>query len=471
MNRTKLSLLGLALLVPGITGCQSVPRDAGFTDIKQDVTARIGKEVHWNQGAAEDQTVAESIQTMLSKDLSTDDAVQIALLNNRNLQATYQTLGIAQADLVQAGLFRNPRLTGQYLPATVSGPAAVAGIDLAINFLDFFYVPLRKRIAASRFEEAKRIVASEVLSVAGNTRLAYYDLQHAEQILELHKAVLDAMMASSNAMARLHEAGNVTDTAVEQERDARDQAKLNLAKAEASVVRAREALVRLMGLWGAQAEGWRIQKHLPELSSTEGSPEGLEKKAVQANLTLAANRERIEALARQAGFSTWEAVLPEIEMGPVSDREDNATWHIGPGLTIPLPIFDQGQARHAAAQARLRQAFEWHAATAVEVRSLARQTWHRVETAHATARFLQKVVLPRRERIVSNMQKEYNAMQIGVFQLLEFKRNEIQAGVDYVDSLHEYWSAKAELDLLLAGFARNGNSSPSLATSNSGTKE
>ena len=144
---------------------------------------------------------------------------------------------------------------------------------------------------------------------------------------------------------------------------------------------------------------------------------------------------------------------------------------MGPALALNVPLFDQGQARHAAAKARLRQALEQHAALAIEVRSLARQAWHREETAYARALFLRKVVIPRRQRILAHMQLQYNAMQAGVFQLLQVKRGEVEAGADYVGALHEYWAARAELELLLAGVALHGATSPPLSSHAVETKE
>ena len=91
-----------------LIGCASVPKEAGFPDVQKLIEQRIGRQVDWNQGTPEDVKVAEVIQSMLKQELTLDTTVQIALLNNRSLQATYEELGIAQADVVQAGLLRNP---------------------------------------------------------------------------------------------------------------------------------------------------------------------------------------------------------------------------------------------------------------------------------------------------------------------------------------------------------------------------
>src|SRR3989304_5884830 len=91
-----------------LTGCASVPKVAGFLAVQNIIEQRIGRRVHWNQGTSEDAAVVDAVWSMLQQELTLDEAVQIALLNNRSLQATYEELGIAQADLVQAGLLRNP---------------------------------------------------------------------------------------------------------------------------------------------------------------------------------------------------------------------------------------------------------------------------------------------------------------------------------------------------------------------------
>ncbi|MDQ3439455.1 MAG: TolC family protein, partial [Planctomycetota bacterium] len=104
-GRTIIGLLSAALA----GGCATVPREAGFPDVERTVAERTGgKRVHWNQGTVSDAAVAETVRAMLAKELTADEAVQVALLNNRNLQATYENLTIAQADLVAAGLLRNP---------------------------------------------------------------------------------------------------------------------------------------------------------------------------------------------------------------------------------------------------------------------------------------------------------------------------------------------------------------------------
>src|SRR5712691_1544592 len=145
-----------------LVGCANVPREAGFSEVEQTVAARTGKRIHWSQGNDADRSVKAAITSMLQKELTVDDAVQVALLNNQSLQATYEELGIAQAELVEAGLLRNPTLGAEVrFPKHVRLPVE---FDLTQSFLDLLVLPLRKRAAGAAFEAAKLRVTNEVLN-------------------------------------------------------------------------------------------------------------------------------------------------------------------------------------------------------------------------------------------------------------------------------------------------------------------
>ena len=95
-----------------VTGCATFDQRAGFSDVSATVEARSGKRVVWNLGTELDAQVAQEVRELLHDTLTVDGAIQVALLNNRDLQALYADLGVAQADLVQAGLLKNPVFDG-----------------------------------------------------------------------------------------------------------------------------------------------------------------------------------------------------------------------------------------------------------------------------------------------------------------------------------------------------------------------
>src|SRR5262249_43734611 len=156
-------------------------------------------------------------------------------------------------------------------------------------------------------------------------------------------------------------------------------------------------------------------------------------------------------LSQALGLARVEALMPTAIFGPESEREPEGEWTVGPAIEFPIPIFDQGQARAGTAAFELRQSFERYRALAVEVRSQVRRAWIRMESARRRAEHYPKVLLPLRREIIQETQREYNAMLAGVYQLLQAKRDEIEAGRGYVETLTEYWVARAELERAVGG--------------------
>src|SRR6266568_1850226 len=194
----KLRKLFLVSGTVALAGCAHVDPNPAFQELANTVHLRTGKRVQWNRGSAEDAEARSVVASLLSRPLTADSAVQVALLNNHNLQATYEELGIAQADLVEAGLLRNPiftferRLPGQALE-----------MDVLKEFIDIFLLPLRKRIAAAQFEATKLRVGHEILKTAAEVRVVFYEHQGDQQLVDLRKTVAEAAERSAETALRM----------------------------------------------------------------------------------------------------------------------------------------------------------------------------------------------------------------------------------------------------------------------------
>src|ERR1700675_34518 len=173
MTRTITPLLMVSAL--GLGGCATLRPHPGFTDVEKLVAERTAAKVEWRDGGPADAEVAERIKATLAKELTSDAAVQVALFNNRKLQAVYQSLGIAEADLVQAGLLPNPVLNADVrFGVGVSGTGA--DIGMVQEFLSVLQIPLRKRVAGAAFEAAKFEVARAVFDLASDVKSSFYRL-------------------------------------------------------------------------------------------------------------------------------------------------------------------------------------------------------------------------------------------------------------------------------------------------------
>ena len=291
--RTDAIALGVAL---ALAGCARIPPRPGFDAVSELVSARsAGRTIEWNQGTAEDEEAARHVQELLAGELGLDAAIQIALLNNHSLQAVYAQLGIAQADLVQAGLLQNPILSAQVTIPTPAGLFAGAAVGFVQEIVSILQMPLKKRIAGAGFEEAKLTVSAAIIDLVTAVKRAYYRAQGAEQLLELRRSVVEATALSADVARRQHDAGNINDLDLAGELALAEQANADLG-AGIEVAEDREELNALMGLSGP-ATAWRIAPHLPGLPRDDGMPDDLETLAIGQRLDLAATEERVPRAA------------------------------------------------------------------------------------------------------------------------------------------------------------------------------
>ena len=442
------SSMGPALAALFLSGCANVALDGGFDRVQSAVEQRARLQIVWNTGSELDRQSAEKVKSLLARPLTADDAVQVALLNNRDLQAVYSDLGVAQADLVQAGLLSNPIFDASVM-FPVRGGRPDLELGAAMNFLNVFYIPLRKRVAAARFEEAKTRVAGAVLDFAGRVRSAFYAYEADEQMLELRRTVVQALAASFELTRRLHEAGNITDLNFARERAQLEGGKLALRSAEVAARQAREELNVLMGLWGEQIL-WQSRNRLPDIQEPAAEIEEIERLALERSMDIAAARQRWIAEGEQLGLTRWTALLPEFSAGPNAERSDGA-WEVGPKLDFLIPLFDQGQSRSARSIAEIRRVQQEYYALAVRIRAQARAARDRLEGATDRALYYRDVLLPLHEQIVNESQLQYNAMQLSPLQLLRAREQQIETAVSYIGALRDYWLARADVEQVLNG--------------------
>lgn len=443
-----LRIAPLILAASGLAACAVNPREH-FGQVQDLVLARTGQRVRWNTQGTEDQQVQQAVHEMLQHELTVEQSVQIALLNNAELQATYEDLGIAQADLVQAGLLKNPVISAEIrFPGRPQFPVEA---NLEDEFLDVLFLPLRKKVAEASFEQAKAMVAGTVIQRASEVRSSFYKYQAAMQLLDMRRTVLEAADANLDASRRLREAGNSRELDYANDQGLAAQAKIDVSEAEAQVAESREDLTAIMGVWGPDAAAWSVAPRLPEPAGNDASLDGLESLAVRQRQDLLASQQSVIASARTAGFANYAALLSGGTLGVHYQRDADVKSTIGPAISAPIPIFDQGQAVSAKTLAEFRQAQDRYTALAVQIRSQVRKAQYRMTTARERADYYKNEVIPLRHRIVEQTQLQYNGMFVGVSVLLQAKQEEINAGAHFVEALRDYWIARTELEQAVGG--------------------
>lgn len=101
------------------------------------------------------------------------------------------------------------------------------------------------------------------------------------------------------------------------------------------------------------------------------------------------------------------------------DREPSGEHTEGPGIQVPVPIFNTGRAARTRAEAEYLRARYTLGALETESASVLRSATATLAEARARVEYYRDVVVPRRQRIVELTKLEHNAMLVGVFQLLQ----------------------------------------------------
>lgn len=431
-------------------GCASTSPSDGFQDVSHRIEMQSGHHVMWDQGGDDDAKVKAAIGTLLKSELSVDSAVQIALLNNPSLIATYEELSIAQADVVQAGLLENPVFSASYTASERDAISPPIILSLSRDFLDLLMIPARKKVAEAQREQAKLRLVAEILDLASRTRSAFFALQAAQQTAAMRLEIVEAGEAAVDLANHQHAAGNLSDFDLANEKANFAQFQLALAQSRLHASQARADLAKLLGVWGP-AMSFRVPDHLPELPHEEVALDHLESLAISQRADLAAATEQRRTLAyatNLAKTSRWTGML---NIGVEVARLKDGHIAVGPNASIELPIFDQRQAVVARLEAMERAATSTERAIAIDIRADVNAVRSRLVAARRTVEFYRETILPTRRNLSTLAQVQYDAMLLGVYQLLQIRQQEVGSMAEYLEALRDYWTARSDLERALGG--------------------
>jgi outer membrane protein, heavy metal efflux system len=448
LSRSNYRFQAVILTFLSLAGCITLSSQESFNQVADTIQVRLGEHINWDAGQFEDPVVRSTIMTLLSRPLTPERAVQIALLNNRELQSNYADLGIAQANLVQSTLWPNPILNGA-VTFDFKGGSPDYTFDLALKAIDILYIPLRERVAESQLEETKFHVTDQVMIVAAQTYLAFIDYLGERQRVGVLTLAVETAKAIVESGKALRKPGNITDYELEAEVTLQIEVVAELARAQIRVAQARERVNRLLGLTDVQTQ-WRSADQLPPVSIRDLPIAHLERKAIEASVDLAGVRQRLITLGRKYQVVDITSLLPRFDAGGQLERvvgENEA----GPIFAVELPLFDWGQARREAARMQIMELRDHFTALAIRIRSLSRLQQAKLLNARQIALYYAYTAVPQAQRLLDAAEQQYNVMQLGVFQLLKAKERQIQVSLEYVSALTAYWRERTRFAQILYG--------------------
>jgi cobalt-zinc-cadmium efflux system outer membrane protein len=469
----RLSSRGLAVLASAavLSGCATVPPQRGAEGVNALVTARGERGVTWpaergagpeSQQSAGSEQLAGGVMPETGP-LSRADAVRYAFMHNPRVQQLYAELGIASANVLEAGRFANPRF-GYVSLAPEGGGLSQITRSVSLDFTNALLLPSRARLARGEFERTRELVADALLALATRVEAAWYAAVSARQVAELRELAASAGEASGEMARRLYEAGNVSPKALALEQATSTEQRVAAARAKADAVRARTALAEAMGV--SARHGWAVPARLPAIANDSSNDPGndtagdkravtgeaaLVKQAQTLRLDLSAARHAVatsEDLARVTRRWRW---VGDVEGGYEWESDTDGSRLRGPSLSLGLPIFNQNQGGVLRADARAEAARARLAEMETRVRNDVARGLDRMAAAREVARAYRTALLPQHEAVVNRTQEEHNYMLVGVFELLQAKRAQLDAYQAYLEAVRDYWVARAELRRAVGG--------------------
>jgi outer membrane protein TolC len=460
------ALTTASLILLGLAGCATPDAQQAWAPVQESLAPHLQQQVRWARTDEERLELARRTAELLKEPLSIDAAVQVALFNQRGLQAAFEDLGIAQADLIQAGRLPNP---GFGLARSVHGGEVEIETGLHFNLARLLLRPLLQDIEARRLDQARQRAATSVLTLVAETRRAWILAVSAEESVRYTRQVLDAAQASAELARRMARVGNFNALRQAREQSFYAEAALQHARAEQQRRATRERLARTLGLWGEQT-AFRLPERLPDLPAQPRDLPQIESMAIAQRLDLRSAREQIAQLARQVDLARVSRWVNVAELGLARETADEGPTRRTVELGFEIPIFDTGDARLARAQHVYMQAVHRSTEAAINARSEVREAYSAYRSSWEIARHQREEIVPLARRISEENLLRYNGMLIGVFELLADARSQIASVHGSIDALRDFWLAQADLDLTLVGPGRSpGLGAPTASIGNSAT--
>jgi outer membrane protein TolC len=447
-------LLLMTLAVLGTGGCTGFSKDGGFDAVAVAARRHSGANIEWPRTSQEQAKVDARVAALLEHPLSAEDAVQIALLNNRMLQAVFEELGISEADLVQAGRLPNPRFDLRH-----AGAAGQYDVEetLSLNVLSLLTMRYARDIERQRFAQTQNAAVLRVARLAKDTREAYYAAVAARESRNYQLKVRAAAETGAALAQRMVAAGNWNRSDQSREQNLYIETVLSFTHSELAEAAAREKLIRLMGLPGEKTAtpNPQLAEDLPVLpTSLENLPD-VESVLLQNRLDLQAMRMRIDELQRNFKLSRSTRFINVLDLGATRVQQGSRDAPYEPGYTITLevPIFDGGSVRVKKSAAVYAQAVDRFTQAAIAARSQIRLAYANYRAAFELAKQQRDEVLPLRKALAQENLLRYNASQISIFELLSGAREQAAGFDGYIQRVRDFWIAKSQLDAALLGAA------------------
>ena len=448
----RLSAASFTVLALG--GCATFSPDGGMSAVASRVGTELGQTTAKIVTDEDEAMATTQVAALLAKPLTADSAVQVALLRNRGLQAEYNSLGISEADYVEASLPINPSVS---IGTLLGGGEIEIERRLAGSILSLFTLPARKAAAEAEFKAASLRAVDATFRLVADTRRAYYNAVASRQLVALLEKGQSSAEAAAELTIKLGETGAATK--LEQARASAFYAEVSTELAEAKMRAGidREALTRLLGLWGSDVN-YKLPGQLPPLPDAVPTSERLEADAITRRVDLMVARLELQALEKSLGLRNATRVVTALDLAGMNNTtievdagSSSQVSKVGFELEMEIPIFDLGASGTRRGAEEYMQGVNLLAAKAIEIRSEVRSAYIAYRSTYDISWQYRNRILPLRATIDEQALMEYSGMITDVFDLLTTASESIDSNVSAINAKRDFFLAAVDFQAALIG--------------------
>jgi len=473
------------LLAQGIVGCATVNPQPDFERTVHQIGEQTGADEVYDPSLED--TVESKVTALLADGLTVDEAVRVALLNNRSFQSLFQKVGASRADVVQSGLLTNPSfsLMGQ-LPE--GGGRAKLNVGFGQELVDLWQIPIRKKIAAAQLDETVLDVTDRAVALVAEVKTKYYRLLAALQAEKTAGKTIELLSQSVRLAEERFKVGETSPLDVNLSRSSLLEAKIELLSLQRDRRLAEALLARVMGL-SRSTLSWTLKGSLPQPAAIPDDTEliktamtqRIDARMVQAQVAAAEQSLRLEYLKvmpsvivgaelerpdRRAlpgrkimadtardSIAQGQLTAPKIQSKAERDLERRQIVDsiLGPSIQITVPLWDQNQAQIAKAGFKASQKRKEYEDLLDTIADQVQRAAETVRTAQTQVQSYEQEVLPQALSNIDAARRLYQAGEQGILILIESQEMFIKQRRLYEDACRDYGVALAELEQMVGG--------------------
>ncbi|MFO0855962.1 MAG: TolC family protein [Phycisphaerales bacterium] len=358
--------------------------------------------------------------------LRVEQAVAMALRNNRQIRAEVEQIAGSRADLVQAGLLPNPvlGLTLRFPFDPVSGGSFV-GAQVVQSFTALWLRDGKITAADARLNQTVLDISDKALRLVAEVKSTHARIAFGQSALSLSDENLATIQRSIDSLDARVRGGEGTPLDVNRARQQQAKAQAERAIVVRDLAKERRRMLELIGFAGEGAE-WTVDGSATAVSVTSIDEPAAIALAASQRLDVAAARSIVEA--QRADLSVEErSRLKDFGLGADFERDVDGKKTIGPVLEVGIPIFDTNAAQIAKAGSLARVALASYEGVSQRAVREARVAWIELDSASRLAEHYRSTVLAISERNLALAEAALKSGQADVTVLLDAQREVIEA--------------------------------------------